>query len=192
MKSPSSQMFEHDPGRAARLRAQDLQRLAAVRPPPPPRARPLYRIKGARVGPALALGAMTGGASLALAGVVLAVVGVMGPDRQADFVGWQGLGRLFSWFVLGSLIYGLGLAVVTPLWLALHLARARQWWVALILGAGLSVAAARPGAAHIPPLHPGSTQNGLGVQIGVLMVMAAIGALVGLVIWRVAYRRSQT
>jgi hypothetical protein len=93
--------------------------------------------------------------------------------------GFAGLLAPLAVFVIGTLVWALGILFFASLpWSFLDASGRRRWWHAALLGAGLM-------------LVPASLTLTGGVSRALLFMAeaSALGALIGLVIWRVAYRR---
>ena len=133
------------------------------------------------------------------AGYAIAAGGVLTGALIAGLVALSGqhapIALIMAW-LLGSLFGMLGItAVAAPLWLALHLAGWRGPRAAAALGAGLALFIFLGGQLHgfgmLSPL-PDATQS-LGSQaltaIVTALVLAAIGAAIALMMWRIAYRK---
>lgn len=133
-----------------------------------------------RVGFAFAIGSALGGA------VVLGLV-ALGGQREAHTL-------VMAW-LLGAVFVALAMtAVVGPIWLVMHIAGLRRARHAMIVGAI---------AAEI--VFVGAITQGFGVNLPAIdgrtlfyrwlsalatsAVLAVVAALIGLIMWRIAYRR---
>jgi hypothetical protein len=129
---------------------------------------------------ALLAGCAAGGALLSMTHWTGANLGLLGAweDRQ--------LGALLGWFIIGAFAYGVGLLAASPFWYALHAAGLRGWRAAAGLGAFLTVLAysvfALVNSVRI------STASDFWFLAEFLGVMSLLSAVVGIVVWRVAYR----
>lgn len=127
--------------------------------------------------------------------------------------GWQGVladaaPSALSVLVYAAAIWGAGLAVIaTPPWAGLHLLGWREWWVAALLGAALTFLAVLTLMTGLYGLHMSGASfsagdgggrtwdNGALTAYGLVQAVklagacSAMGAIVGLVVWRIAYRR---
>ena len=146
-----------------------------------PRERELVLIEG-REALGLALGALTGGG--------LTTAGMIVPDLMAGRSGDPALmSPLYLLVVVAAvLIWALGLLLVgAPAWAVLHQVGRRGWRSAVISGAGLSLAAALLLGALLG-MRDAMPRSVIGFwpEFG----LSLIGAVVGLVIQRIAYRRA--
>jgi hypothetical protein len=106
--------------------------------------------------------------------------------------GARGLGALegmLTMAVLGALICAAGLVLVSPLWLALHRLGHRSARMAAAFGGAMSVLAVVAYAIFLDTADQRPIPGLNLATVGALATVAAIGAGVGLVVWRVAYRR---
>ena len=143
---------------------------------------------------ALVAGAATGAAAVAGLYVCALVRGSPSPDTHvfAPFVGFVFMFAFAGWAV------GL-IALAAPLWWVLHKAGARSWQAAVIFGAtaaflghaGLDAVGFRVITPAIDGLfsndHSLATSGPWGTYRAHL-AFAVIGAIVALVVWRIAYR----
>jgi hypothetical protein len=131
---------------------------------------------------ALAAGALTGGVSI---GVAFAVSTILESHRDAATV--LPVALIVSFFAF--VVYATGLAVLAaPIWAVLHAVGLRGWRAAVLLGGGLCflvgfgmAADGAVSAYQAAELLPAGAHSG--------GLFAASGAIVGFVIWKVAYRR---
>ncbi len=80
--------------------------------------------------------------------------------------------------LIAAFIYGLGLALLAgPLWWLLHRSGYRGWLAAVLLGAVLNLVVGVVIA---------------GCSLGIVACLTGTGAVVGLLVWRVAYRKTST
>ncbi|MFI4936515.1 MAG: hypothetical protein ACHP7N_18065 [Caulobacterales bacterium] len=93
---------------------------------------------------------------------------------------------------VGSLICGIGLVAASPLWLLLHSLRLRDWYVATMFGAALPIIAAVALAVATVAVHRIAPPVAYAYpRLALLLLMAgATGGVVGLAVWRIAYRRA--
>lgn len=131
----------------------------------------------------LVLGAAVGGALVSLVQFAAVHLG-LGGGRY----GGTSDGLMFT-ALAATVIYVAGLTFVAPIWFVLHRCGHRQAWKAALCGASLSVAAPIAFAISLnlslrrfPPVPDART------LVLFLLPMAVIGGLVGLVVWRTAYR----
>ena len=135
-----------------------------------------------RAGLALGLGS-------ALSGAIIVMLVLLGGqhDPAALVAAWM-IGALFSALAIT--------AVAGPIWLALHFAGLRRGWHAAAAGAitaMLVFAGAQTwgfGLADLPAIDGRSWLQRLAGAIGSSALLAAVAALIGLAMWRVAYRRA--
>jgi hypothetical protein len=146
----------------------------------------------------------------ALAGAIVVVGGLLIGEylsRGVAYVAQYGpqIGAII--FVVAFVVWLLGLVLLgSPCWWLLHRMKMRQWRSAVILGGSMTAVVFM--ALQIPhPLGSGSSysasdgggrtviDNALTAHGWFLAIMASlawgcVGALIGLVVWRVAYRRA--
>ncbi|RYY28545.1 MAG: hypothetical protein EOP62_03495 [Sphingomonadales bacterium] len=134
-----------------------------------------------RAGLALAAGSMLAG------GIVLGLLALGG---QRDPL------TLTSGWMIGTLFSGIALtAVGGPLWLVMHVAGLRKPHHAALVGAVTAMAifvGAQTygfGIFQMPPMDNGAWIYRWLSALASSAVLALIAALIGLVMWRVAYRR---
>jgi hypothetical protein len=167
-----------------------------------------YETSPARATLAILAGAIAGALFVCLQ-YLWALNTAYGMDHVLSF----GLRSTLSVFVVALLVWTSGLVVfgLLPWWL-LHIRGYRSWRAALLLGATLTFfvyfALNTRGFQLIPPPSNGSfyaedaggatiigyrlTLHGWWVALEQALTFAAAGALVGLIIWRTAYRREST
>jgi hypothetical protein len=144
-----------------------------------------YVTTPARVAMALLAGAATGGILNAVVYFLAARIGLFGGAEDREPL------VMYPLTIIGSIVYGVGLLAASPFWYVLHRWGIRQWWVAASLGGGLSL------FAIVAFLLAGNLAAGRAVSafdpalIAVVATVAAIGIVVGLTVWRVAYRRRE-
>jgi hypothetical protein len=100
------------------------------------------------------------------------------------------LGGAEFYALAGSVIYAIGLLVVTPIWLWLDSRGHRDPWLAALCGAALSFAAPTLFMIAIN-VQQNRVSEIFSAQtvLEFLVPVAVIGVIVGLVVWRIAYRR---
>ncbi|NLS27513.1 hypothetical protein S2M10_25090 [Sphingomonas sp. S2M10] len=143
-----------------------------------------YETSIGRLGKALAIGSVLGG--------LLVLLLLIGAGQRSVAVLFAGLG-------LGSLFVAIALvAVGGPVWLFLHaLGLRRGRYAALVTGLlGLGLYAGVQGyGAGVPTIAPIDTRGwlvGLALKAGQTLVVASIAAGIGLAMWRIAYRTSES
>ncbi len=134
-----------------------------------------------RAGIALAIGSALGG------GVVLALL-LLGGQREPF--------ALATAWAIGSLFIGIGMtAVAGPLWLVMHVAGLRRARHAALVGAVAALAVfvgAQTygfGLLEMPVIDSHTWMFRWASAIATSAVLALIAALIGGIMWRVAYRR---
>jgi hypothetical protein len=136
------------------------------------------------VAQALLAGAVTGGVLVSLVYTSLVRLGLTGYPEDG------GLGSLIVLALIGSVAYGLGLLIVSPVWMLLHHLRFRQWWTAALLGGGL------PAVVGLAlTVIPNKTATSPALTLALLVpiaILSAISAVSGLVVWRIAYLSGRT
>ena len=165
-----------------------------------------------RVVPALLLGTAAGAALVAVVFVVPGFVlsNLMSGDHYRT-PPWQALGQLVFTFVIAYPVFGLGLALVGgPFWWALQRSGVRGPRAASVPGALLAGAVALAllaGPSLLRDPNDGSTLNasrggkptvindrrtpyGWSLHLLTALKLAAVGAVVGHVVWRCAYTRT--
>lgn len=137
----------------------------------------IYRIRIDRIAAALVAG---GGACGAIATILSACGGT------------HGLGALALAFVLGTVFSILALvAIGGPVWLVLHILGGRGPAHAALAGALIGFLLFLFGQADLLPAAGDAPLYGWFRAIGSSLVLAAIAASVALMMWRIAYRRSE-
>lgn len=136
------------------------------------------------MGKAIAIGSVLGG---------LLILGLLLAGGQRAPLG------LLAGGVLGTLFVAIALAAVGgPIWLVLHAAGLRRGFHAALvtglLGLGLHAGAQSHGAGlfTIAPLDTRSWLLGLALRAGHSLAVALIASGIGLVMWRIAYRRADS
>ncbi|MBS0298169.1 MAG: hypothetical protein JSR45_17860 [Proteobacteria bacterium] len=137
----------------------------------------------------IGLGAVAVGASVLLSGTILALVRLV-PAGANPFAGrpwWIWLTLLATYAVVFLMIEALAL----PVWWALDRRGVRQWWVAALvggLGGGGAATALMAWSLYRKSIAmpPGGMTWLLGAPA---LISAVAGAVMGLVVWRIAYRR---
>jgi len=146
---------------------------------------PRYKASPRRVVTALFVGAFVGGVLVASTQFAVIRLGLGGGHYGAT------LGGMAVTSVVGSLLFAAGLVAVSPVWFVLDQQGHREPWMAALLGGGLSVVApiafslAITASDHRLPPPPDWR-----ILLEFLTPMAVIGCLVGLAVWRIAYRRT--
>ncbi|MDF7776631.1 hypothetical protein P1X14_15345 [Sphingomonas sp. AOB5] len=136
-----------------------------------------------RTGFALGLGALLGGLA------VLALVVLGGARDPLPLTGWFLLGSAFSAIAIT--------AVAGPLWLVMHVAGLRRARHAAMVGAGAALAilvGAQTwgfGLLEMPPMDNNTLLYRWISAVLTSAVVAVVAGLIGLAMWRVAYRRVQ-
>jgi hypothetical protein len=136
-----------------------------------------------RVGLALGLGSVLGG------GIALGLT-LLGGDRDPL--------HLVMLFLLGTLFVGIGItAVAGPLWLVMHVAGLRRWYHAAMVGAFTALAifigaqTYQFGLLEMPALDGRTWMFRWISAIGTSLLLAIVAAVIGLIMWRIAYRRQR-
>jgi hypothetical protein len=134
-----------------------------------------YHTTLARAALALLVGTIVG-ALLTSGYMVVAELGHPVPSFTAAI---RGSAEIFPYAVIA---WAMGLGLIAPVpWLILHRRKLRSWPVAAGLGAVLAFLVALPGPVvlHLPAI----------AALAVASFFGLFGAIVGIVVWRVAYRR---
>lgn len=135
-----------------------------------------------RAGLALGVGSALGG------GVVLALL-LLGGQREP-------FALATAWFI-GSLFAGIGMtAVAGPLWLVMHVAGLRRARYAALVGAVAALAifiGAQTygfGMLDMPVIDGRTWMFRWASAIATSAILALLAALIGTIMWRIAYRRT--
>ena len=140
-----------------------------------------------RAAASLAIGAVTGGAAvgigICLMSVVASLVRREGAEFEGSLIDLASLALLFGGYA--TVVYAVGLvALGAPAWALLHLLGLRRRRHAAVLGAALN--GATVAAFMLAGSHSRPSGAWLG-SIGMVVIFAALGAVLGVVIWRCAY-----
>lgn len=133
---------------------------------------------------AAAAGALVGALGVAIVVLLLATTGT-------DAVNLSDLIVSILIFVVALVGWSLGLFLVgLPLWWLFHRSDRRSWRVAMLLGAFTTfvIVLLLERSGGILAVATGHTQAGQLISFIWIGVMAVLGAIVALVIWRIAYR----
>jgi hypothetical protein len=144
----------------------------------PTAARPPLRTTLPRAALALAVGACVGGGSVAVLATLAAGLLIATGGGGSDPVALMMMALLTG--LVATVVYMFGLALIgAPAWWLMHSCGLRERWACAALGAFLN------GGVMLALQLPSPSPN----MWITPAIFAAIGALVGAVIWRVAYER---
>jgi hypothetical protein len=165
---------------------------------------PSYRIHSGRVPLAVVAGALVGGAFGALF-LLLPDLARSGLPPNLPQSGLSVASFVGAMIGIGSVIFLFGIIIfATPLWVAFHNFGWRSWWVAALFGS-VECFAIMMALTVLPLLGGGEVSSSVGGHDLVVnshmtsygwqqafqnsTLFALAGALSGLAVWRVAYRR---
>lgn len=164
-------------------------------------AQPLYSTTLARAALALLIGAVVAGP--------ISILVVLAPAIALDYDGQNLLAQFMFASVAAMIVYALGLVILAaPCWILLHQRGHRSWRAAAALGGVLGFIVTlllyvsptfpiRPEGSSISTGGSGGmlidnnvvTAHGWTMFLSYSLIYALVCATVGLLIWRIAYRR---
>jgi hypothetical protein len=135
--------------------------------------------------------AVTAGAAIGALGVAIVVLSLATAGTEA--VNLSDLIVSILIFIVALVGWSLGLFLFgLPLWWLFHRSGRRSWRVAMLLGAFTTfvIVLLLERSGGILAVATGDTEAGQLISFIWIGVMAVLGAIVALVIWRIAYRPS--